>query len=220
MQRRAFLNLGLAGLGTTLAMAGPVPQFIPYPSTEKWAILFGTWCGSARDASIWISEGMGGIATVIDIRQVPGVLDPNIETVRQQHPDLFDIRPSSLDPASYDHLIIGTAIHAGVGPSALDAYINKNADLLKNKVRGHFAVCGANGGTPGQTQITNYIDNYLARICKTTGLPRKVFAGRITKNLLSAAGFDPNLYGSEYDHLSPLRADCMKLGKDILAATA
>jgi len=61
MERRTFINLGLTGLGTTLAMANSVPaQFIPKPSKEKWAVLFGTWYGTARDASVWISEGMGG----------------------------------------------------------------------------------------------------------------------------------------------------------------
>jgi hypothetical protein len=203
-----------------MAMASPAPlQFIPYPSTKKWAILFGTWCGTARDASIWISEGMGGIAAVIDIRQVPADLNQNMEAVRQQHPDLFDLRPSSVDPSAYDYLIIGTAIHGGKGPSALDAYINKNIDRLQGKIRGHFAVCGNFGQTPGPTQTTNYIDNYLAKICKTTSLPRKVFGGRITKALMSDA--DYKTYGSitgEYDRLS--RSECMQLGKDILAATA
>jgi hypothetical protein len=88
MERRTFLQLGVAGLGTTLAMASSAPaQFIPKSSKEKWAILYGTWYGTARDASVWISEGMGGIASVFDIRQVPA------------------------DLSAYDHLIVGTAIH-------------------------------------------------------------------------------------------------------------
>jgi hypothetical protein len=218
MQRRAFLNLGLAGLGSTLAMASPVPQFIPNPSTKKWAILFGTWYGSARDAAIWISEGMGGIAAAIDIRQVPADLNSNLEAVRQQHPDLFDIRPSSLDPSAYDYLVIGTSIHAGKGPTALDAYINKNIDRLQNKIRGHFAVCGNMGQTPGPTQITAYIDNYLAKICKTSSLPRKVFGGRVTKSLVTSAADLAVVQGfNDYDNLK--RSECIQLGKDILAAT-
>jgi hypothetical protein len=219
MQRRDFLTLGLAGLGTTLAMASPAPlQFIPTPSAKKWAILLGTWCGTARDAGIWISEGMGDIATVIDIRQVPADLNQNLDAVRQQHPDLFDIRPSALDPSAFDYLIIGTAIHGGKGPAALDAYITKNIDRIQSKIRGHFAVCGNFGQMPTQTQVTNYIDNYLAKICKTSSLPRKVFGGRITKSLMSDA--DYAIYGKatgEYDHL--IRSDCMNLGKEILAAT-
>ena len=83
MERRTFINIGLTGLGTTLLMANTAPaQFIPKPSKEKWAVLFGTWYGSARDASVWVSEGMGGVASVFDVRQVPA------------------------DLAGYDHLII------------------------------------------------------------------------------------------------------------------
>lgn len=44
-----------------------------YPATKngEWAILYGTWCGSTRDASVWISEGMNGIANVFDVRENP-----------------------------------------------------------------------------------------------------------------------------------------------------
>jgi menaquinone-dependent protoporphyrinogen IX oxidase len=227
MQRRTFLNIGLAGLGTTLAMSKSAPaQFLQNPSTEKWAILFGTWCGSARDAGIWISEGMNGIAAVIDIRQVTanfyqtqGAVRP-LDAVLQQHPDLFKSNQAAVDPAAYDHLIIGTAIHGGKGPAALEAYLNNNVDRLQGKIRGHFAVCGAMGGTPGQTQITNYIDNYLATICGTRSLslPRNVFAGRITKALMSAADKATIGNAADYDHLS--RAQCMALGAEILAANA
>lgn len=60
MERRTFLNMGVAGLGT-LAVAGPAAaQFVAMPSKEKWAVIFGTWYGTARDAAVWVSEGMGG----------------------------------------------------------------------------------------------------------------------------------------------------------------
>jgi menaquinone-dependent protoporphyrinogen IX oxidase len=216
MQRRDFLTLGLAGLGTTLVLSSPAPaQFIPKVSTKKWAILYGTWCGTARDAGMWISEGMGGIAAVIDIRQVPAALNPNLVAVQQQHPDLFDT--SSLDPSTFDYLIIGTSIHGGRGPAVLDAYITKNIDRIQSKIRGHFAVCGNRKVMPGPAQVTQYIDQYLASICKTSSLPNRVFGGRITKSLMSDS--DYTIYGSgtgEYDNLS--RSECMKLGKEILTA--
>ena len=46
-------------------------KFYAKPSDKKWAILYGTWCGSTRDAAAWISEGMGGIADVFDARENP-----------------------------------------------------------------------------------------------------------------------------------------------------
>jgi hypothetical protein len=85
MERRVFLG----GMGAAYPVsAAASPQFTPVPSREKWAVVFGTWCGTARDAGMWISEGMGGIAAVFDARQKP-------------------------DLKAYDHLIIGAAIRAG-----------------------------------------------------------------------------------------------------------
>ena len=200
MQRRTFINLGLVGLGTTFTMAkanpGPL-QYIPKPSKEKWAILFGTWCGTARDASIWISEGLGGIASVYDIRQKP-------------------------DLSSFDHLIIGTAIHGGKGPKELDTYLQSNASELKSKIRGLFAVCGNLGKQPGPPQKKDYIDNYLAQICQVQGVPSQIFGGRITKALLSPEDNKvvEGLYKSlniafeDYDNLS--RLECITFGKKIL----
>ena len=201
MERRSFINLGLTGLGTTLLMANATPaQFIPKPSKEKWAVLFGTWYGSARDASVWISEGMGGIASVFDIRQVPA------------------------DLASYDHLVIGTAIHGGRGPKDLDDYITKNVDKLQSKIRGLFVVCGNRGTMPGPQQINDYVDGYLGKMCKVSGVPRRAFGGRITQSLMPEAEFKSiqDMYAKiggpagDWDNLN--RMECLKLGKEIYAA--
>jgi hypothetical protein len=219
MQRRTFLNLGFASLGT-LAVATPVPaQYIPNPSSKKWAVLFGTWYGTARDASIWISDGMGGIATVMDIRQFPSNLSPNLEAVRTQYPNVFDIRQSSVDLSTYDHLIIGTAIHGGKGPQALETYLSKNADQLKNKIRGFFIVCGNMGKQPGAAQVTSYIDGWLAPLCKVNPAYKKAFGGRITKALMSDADYKQfGVYTGEYDNLS--RSDAMSFGKQIYSANS
>jgi menaquinone-dependent protoporphyrinogen IX oxidase len=201
MQRRTFLNCGLAGLGTALVMTRPAPaQFIAKPSKEKWAILYGTWYGTARDAGVWISEGMGGIASVFDVRQVPA------------------------DLASYDHLIVGTAIHGGKGPEALEAYLSSNIDRLKSKIRGLYVVCGNRGKMPGAQEIKPYIDDYLAKICKAPSVPKRVFGGRITQALMPEAEFKSiqDMYAKingplgDWDHLS--RMDCLKLGKEIYSA--
>jgi menaquinone-dependent protoporphyrinogen IX oxidase len=202
MQRRTFLNLGIAGLGTTVALASPIPfQFIPNPSKEKWAILFGTWYGTSRDASVWISEGMGGIAAVFDVRQIPA------------------------DLASYDHLIIGTSIESGKGRKELEAYLGENAAKIKNKIRALFIVCGNRGQKPGPQQTTAYIDNYLAKLCQVGKVPSHVFGGRITKSIMP-----PDVYNSiakmyqslniplDMDNLN--RSECLQFGKEILAGKA
>lgn len=203
MQRRTFLSAGLAGLGTTLVAAAPAPpQYIPKPSKERWAILYGTWYGTARDASIWISEGMGGMASVFDIRQVPA------------------------DLAAYDHLIIGTAIQGGRGPKALDAYLTANVEQLQKKIRGLFAVCGNLGKPPGPAQVKSYIEGYLAPLCKTTSAPMQIFGGRITQALMPEAEYKgiADMYAKiggpkgDFDNLS--RPDCLKFGREIYAARA
>jgi len=201
MERRTFINLGLTGLGTTLLMANAAPaQFIPKPSKEKWAVLFGTWYGTARDAGVWVSEGMGGIASVFDVRQVPA------------------------DLASYDHLIIGTAIHGGRGPKDLDDYFAKNVDRNSEQVRGLYVVCGNLGKTPGPQQVKDYVDGYLGKMCKVSGLPSRVFGGRITQSLMPEAEFKSiqDMYAKiggpagDWDNLN--RMECLKLGKEIFAA--
>lgn len=202
MQRRTFLNLGIVGLGTTVAMAGPDPlQFIPNPSKEKWAILYGTWYGTARDASMWISEGMGGIAAIFDVRHAPS------------------------DLASYDHIIVGTAIRSGKGRPELESYLQANNAKLKNKIRGLFAVCGNRGKKPGPQEVTLLVDNYLAKICQAGKVPSQAFGGRITKSLMPTAEYQKieTMYSSlgvklDMDNLS--RADCLQFGKEILAGKA
>lgn len=200
MERRTFINLGIAGLGTMAMAQGAAMQFIPNPSKEKWAVLYGTWFGTARDASVWISEGMGAIAAVFDVRHVPA------------------------DLASYDHLIIGTAIQGGKGPKALDEYLAKNAGQLKGKIRGLFAVCGNLGKQPGPDQVTSYIDGYLAKVCQVGSVPNRVFGGRVTEALMDPAQYKmiADMYkqmggpSSDFDNLN--RMECLKLGREIKAA--
>jgi len=191
MERRTFLN-GLAGVGAVYSMSAVAsPQFTPKPSEPKWAVIFGTWAGTARDAGMWISEGMGGIAAVFDARQKP-------------------------DLKTYDHLIFGTAIHGGKGPKELEDFIQANIADIKGKVRGYYVVCGSGGDRPGPQVQQMYIDNYLAKLCQTTAPVNRAFPGRITKSLLSEADAKAIAGFAEYDHLA--RWECMKAGEQILAA--
>ncbi len=197
MQRRTLLN-GLAGMGAVYSMnATAMVQFFPMPSKEKWAIIFGTWYGTARDAAMWISEGMGGIAPVFDARQKP-------------------------DLKAYDHLIIGTAIQGGRGPKQFEEFIQANISEVKNKVRAYYTVSGNGGDRPGPQTQAMYIDNYLAKLCQATVPFNRAFSGRITKALLSQedAKTLEKLFKKQYmpledyDHLA--RWDCLQFGRQIL----
>jgi len=190
MERRTFLN-GLAGVSAAYTMSAIAsPQFTPRPSTEKWAVIFGTWAGTARDAGMWISEGMAGIAAVFDVRQKP-------------------------DLKAYDNLVIGSAIHGGKGPKELEDFIQANLAEIKAKLRGLYIVCGNGGDRPGAETHKRYIDDYLAKLCQTTVPVSRCFAGRMTKSLLTEEDAKRVERYPEYDHLS--RWECMEVGKQILA---
>lgn len=201
MDRRDFFRLGLAtGIGTiAIAKDTLALEYYPTPSDKKCAVIYATWCGSSRDAAIWISEGMGGIADVFDVRENP-------------------------DLTAFDHILIGGSIRSRVTPQDLQDYITKNKGSLKTKVRGFFAVCG-NGERPvGPQQKIDYIDNHLARLCEAGNVPSMVFNGRITKALLDPATRKrmednyPNIAGkslANYDLLK--RTDCLAFGEEVLA---
>ncbi|MDI9613812.1 MAG: flavodoxin domain-containing protein [Acidobacteriota bacterium] len=201
MERRDFFKLGLAaGVSTvTLANRAMALEYYPMPSDKKCAVLFATWCGSSRDAATWISEGMGGIADVFDVRENP-------------------------DLAKFDHIVVGGSIQSGVTRQELQDYIAKNKAVLKGKVRALFAVCG-NGEKPvGPAQKTALIDNHLAKLLEVGGVPAKVFNGRITKALMDAPTLKrmeesyPKFAGKPLDNYDLLkRADCLAFGKEILA---
>ena len=124
MERNNFFKLGLAAGVSTMALASNAwtLDFYPMPSDKKCAVLFSTWCGSSRDAAVWISEGMGGIAKVFDVRENP------------------DLTP-------FDHIVVGGSIRSGVTRKSSRTTSQKNKAILKGKVRGLFAVCG-NGEKP------------------------------------------------------------------------
>lgn len=202
MERRDFFKAGLAtGIGAIVTAGNAWSlEYYPMPSDKKCAVIYGTWCGSSRDAAVWISEGMGGIADVFDVRENP-------------------------DLSAFDHIIIGGSIRSSATPKELQDYIAKNKASLKGKVRGLFAVCG-NGEKPvGAQQKASYIDNHLAKLCEAGSVPGKVFNGRITKALLDPENrkrmedMYPNIAGkplANYDLLK--RADCLAFGEEILAA--
>jgi len=192
MERREFLKLGLAGLG-----AAAIPDkswaltYYPKPSDKKWAILYSTWCGSSRDAGIWISEGMGGIAEVFDLRENP-------------------------DLKGFDHIVIGSSIRGWKIAPELAAYLEKNKDWMKDKIRGYYVICGNMRKPIEPAQKKAYIDDQLAKITGVSNVPGKVFLGRITRALLdpqSVQMFD-RMNMPDYDAM--IRTDFLSYGQTIL----
>lgn len=193
MDKRNFFKTSLLGLGA-FALARPASALEYYPTKpdKKWAVLYGTWCGSARDAGVWISEGMDGIANVFDVRENP-------------------------DLSAYENIVVGGAIRAGKVPDELQQYLKKNQATLKNKVRGLYAVCGNMMQPPTPKQTTDLIDNHLAVLCGAKNYAAKVFLGRITFGLMDedSRKMMKNFNTPEYDNLK--RNNCMAFGKEILA---
>ncbi len=192
MQRRNFIKYGFAGIGS-LAIANKVwaLEYYPKSSGKKCAVLYGTWCGSSRDAAVWISEGMGGIADVYDVREEP-------------------------DLKRFDHIIIGGSIRSNVTPKELQDFIIKNKNRLGEKVKGFFAVCGNMMNPVGPQQTKMFIDDHLAKLCEVSNVPSKVFLGRITKSLLEPEIAKMMERMEDYDNLK--RTECMAFGKEILPA--
>jgi menaquinone-dependent protoporphyrinogen IX oxidase len=191
MKRRTFVQLGLAGSALALARRAWALKLYPKASTKKWAVLYATWCGSSRDAGVWISEGLGGIADVFDVREKPDLKD-------------------------YDHIVLGSSIRSFKIHPLMEQYIADNKAWLKDKVRGLWALCNNMGQPPGPQQKTNYIDNMLAKQCGVANVPAKVFHGRITKDLMEADALATMRSMQDNDNLK--RADCLAFGKEILAS--
>jgi menaquinone-dependent protoporphyrinogen IX oxidase len=192
MKKRTFVKGLLLSAGALLLpKKAKALEYYPNKSDKKWAVLYATWCGSTRDAGLWISEGMDGIANVFDVRENP-------------------------DLSQYDHVVIGGAIRSNVTSQELQDYLKKNRDLLKNKIRGYFAVCGNMMRPVGPEQTKLLIDNHLAQLTGVGNLPSKVFLGRITYGLMEPdvrkqmEGFKM----PEYDNLK--RSECMEFGKELL----
>jgi len=194
MKRRNFLKAGMAAGLSTIALADNAfaLKYYPLPSEKKWAVLYGTWCGSSRDAAIWISEGMGGIADVFDARENP-------------------------DLKGYDNLVVGGSIRSAKTRQELIDYLEKNQSWLKDKVRGVFAVCFIRPGTLEQ-KTRDYLDEHITKLCGVKNVPSILFPGRMTAALLepemraSAGQREPT---ADTDDLK--RSDCMAFGKKVLA---
>jgi menaquinone-dependent protoporphyrinogen IX oxidase len=194
MERRKFLKTGLIGIGAlAVAQKSLALEYYPKKSDKKWAVVYGTWCGSSRDAGVWISEGMGGIADVFDVRENP-------------------------DIKGFDHVVIGGSIRSFQVSEELQDYLKENKEILKPKIRGFFAVCGNRMQPTGPQQVKQYIDDHLSKITGVSGVPARVFNGRVTSSLLSPqnAQMMKNMNMPDYDYMK--RSDFLEFGKEILSS--
>jgi len=194
MDRRTFLkSIVVAGGLTAFASSSGALKLFPKQGKQKWAILFGSRYGTTRDASLWISEGMGGIA------------------------DVFDARESS-DLSSFEYIAVGSGIYRGKIDTPLDNYLTKNSTLISNKIKALFIVCGAGDSPRAQAFV-----EALIKACQTKPALITIFPGRITKRLLNEEDYKieeevfkrRNEPYEDYDRLK--RSDCLKFGEEILA---
>ncbi len=194
MERRDFIKAGVLGLGAmAIADRSMALEYYPKKSDKKWAVIYSTWCGSSRDAGIWISEGMGGIADVFDVRENP-------------------------DPKGYDHIVVGGSIRSNTVSKEMQDYLEKNKDILKNKIRGFFCVQGNMKQPTGPENVKQLIDGHLSKITGVTGVPGKCFNGRITLDLLEPENkkMMKEMGMEDYDFMK--RTDFLEFGKSILAS--
>ena len=193
MKKRDFIKTGLLGAGALLLpKRAEALEFYPMPSDRKWAVLFGTWCGTARDAGVWISEGMGGISQVYDVREKP-------------------------DLSGYEHIVIGSAIRGNDIHPLLKEYLEMNRSAVEGKVRGLFAVCGNMMQPVEKEQYDAFIGYQLSPLTGAYNVPSKVFLGRITFGLMEPDVRErmeqmPGII--EYDNLK--RPECMAFGREVL----
>ncbi len=194
MERRDFIKAGVIGLGAiAIADKASALQFYPKKSDKKWAVIYSTWCGSSRDAGVWISEGLGGIADVFDVRENP-------------------------DPKAYDHIVIGGSIRSAKISDEMQNYLTKNKDVLKDKIRGFFCVQGNMKKPTGPENVKQLIDGQLSVITGVTGVPGKCFNGRITLSLLEPKEFKMMSEMGMQDYDLMKRSDFLEFGKEILAS--
>ena len=196
MDRRTFFKTIMVGGGLTFFVSNShAMKLFPNPGKQKWAVLFGSRYGSTRDASLWISEGMGGIADAFDAREIPNL-------------------------SSFDNIIVGSGIYNGKIDQYLETYLMRNAGSISNRIKALFVVSGS-GGTP---RAQAYIDA-LAKICQVNPSLTKTFPGRVTKRLLNKEDYKVeeevfqrrNQPFEDYDYLK--RGDCLNFGEEILSKT-
>jgi menaquinone-dependent protoporphyrinogen oxidase len=193
MKRRQFIMTGLAGSAFLLMKKKAMGlSFFANPSDLKCAVLYGSLYGSTRDAAVWISEGMGGIAEVFDVRENP-------------------------DLSKFDSLIIGSGIYGGKAAPALIEFAAAHKQELEQKTKGYFVVCGASS-----PQADNYLNVLKALCKVNTDCRKVLGGRMTIKLLskthydsLKKYFESGNRKFEDYDRL--LRSDCLNWGESVLS---
>ncbi|MBN2036698.1 MAG: hypothetical protein JW768_08165 [Chitinispirillaceae bacterium] len=156
MDRRDLLKAGVAGIGA-MVFTSPVRAVERLMAPGKtWAVLYGTECGSSRDAANWINEGLGGIADVLDVATGPDVGD-------------------------YENVIIGGPIQAGQLINPVKSFITNNKAVLQPKIQGLFTLCGNSGNpTISESRVKSYLTDQIVQLSGVADKPAKLFPGRST----------------------------------------
>lgn len=157
MDRRNICKMGLAGIGT-MAFSRPVramESYLKASEKKKWAILYGSRCGSTREYAGYINEGLGEIADVVDIAETT--------------PDVSD----------YEFFIIGGwRSGQNLMPASIPNFVKNNKDALKDKIQGFFSVQGNGGNTRLEPAHTSFLNSKLVELSGVTDKPAKVLWGR------------------------------------------
>jgi flavodoxin len=170
MYRRNFVKAGLAGIGT-LAFSKTVGAAIQASEKKNWAVVYGTQCGSTKDAAEAINEGLGDIADVIDVTTSPNVSD-------------------------YEFFIIGGWISGGNLIGSVKNFVIDNKAALSAKIMGLYTVCG-NGGQPvGDKQINDLLTKQIVQFSGVSDKPAKLFNGR-SDPACNGMSFNYDLFSKE-----------------------
>lgn len=161
MYRRNFVKTGLAGLGT-LALAKNGFTMKTTSEEKKWAVIFGTECGSSEEAAKGINEGLGGIADVLNVADSP-------------------------DFSGYNHVILGGPIQMSDIYDPVKSFVTSNKNDLTDKIEGMYVVAGNNGQPLDNSHYNSYIADKFHTLTGVSDKPGKVFPGRSTP---SCGGFN------------------------------
>lgn len=156
MLRRMFCKLGATGLAS-MAISKKISALEKVASApaKKWAIVFGSKCGSTKEYAGFINEGLGGIAEVIDIEKTTPKTD------------------------DYDFFIIGGWRNGNdVMPQKIPSFVNDNKSVLNNKVKGMFVVLGNQGKPTLKPEMTTFLNNKLIIPSGAKDAAGKIFFGR------------------------------------------
>jgi hypothetical protein len=155
MDRRNFCKLGATGLGALAlsSQASALEKVVSSPA-KKWAIVYGSQCGTTKKYADAINEGLGGIATVVDI----ATTTPKI--------------------SDYEFFIIGGWRNAtAVKPDSIPNFIKNNKTTLQNKIKGLFVVLGNNGIVEITPEMKTFLKSTLITPAAIDENRGKIFFG-------------------------------------------